>query len=125
MKKIGQIIKERVEASNMEVTAFAKAINKERSNIYDIFKRSSIDTELLKKIGQILNYDFFEDLLEPETKAKLMLKGKATKKFLIEVELTDEEMNILNSTLENSPLRRYNPVCHNSEACGLKANKKK
>lgn len=107
MKKIGQIIKERVESSNMEVTAFAKAINKERSNIYDIFQRSSIDTGLLKKIGQILNYDFFEDLLEPETKAKLMIKGKATKKFLIEVELTDEEMNILNSTIENSPLRRY------------------
>ena len=96
MKKIGQIIKEQVESSNMEVTTFAKAIKKERSNIYDIFKRSSIDTELLKKIGQVLNHDFFEDLLEPETRAKLMIKGGVTKKILVEVELTEEEMNILN-----------------------------
>ena len=47
-KIIGQLIKERVESLNMEVTAFAKAINKERSNVYDIFKRDSIDTKLLK-----------------------------------------------------------------------------
>ena len=95
-KKIGQLIQERVEAERMEVTAFAKAIHKERSNVYDIFKRNSIDTELLKKIGQVLHYDFFQDLLEPETKQKLM-KGKGiTRKVLVEFELTENEINSLN-----------------------------
>ena len=63
-KKIGQIIEERVRLQNMDVTEFAKKIGVERSNAYNIFKRESIDTNLLKKIGHILNYDFFQDLLE-------------------------------------------------------------
>jgi len=94
-KKIGQIIQERVEAERMEVTAFAKAINKERSNAYNIFKRDSIDTKLLKKIGQVLNYDFFQDMLEPETKQKLMMKKGITRKILVELELTEEEIDLL------------------------------
>ena len=66
-KKIGQLIKDRLDATDMEVTAFAKALNTERSNAYDIFKRDSIDTFLLKKIGQILNYDYLQELLEEVT----------------------------------------------------------
>ncbi|MDR2964056.1 MAG: hypothetical protein LBU90_10560 [Bacteroidales bacterium] len=94
-KTIGQLIQEKVEAEKMEVTAFAKAIEKERSNAYDIFKRDSIDTKLLKKIGQVLNHDFFQDLLEPETKKRLMAKRGITRKVLVELELTDEEINML------------------------------
>jgi len=95
-KKIGQLIQEKVEAQKMEVTAFAKAINKERSNAYDIFKRDSIDTALLKKIGQVLSYDFFQDLLEPKTKQTLMMKKGITRKVLVELELTEEEIEYLN-----------------------------
>jgi hypothetical protein len=80
----------------MEATAFAKAINKERSNVYNIFKRDSIDTDLLKKIGHVLRHDFFVDLLEPETKRMLMVKNGITKKFLLEIELTEEEIEFLN-----------------------------
>jgi hypothetical protein len=94
-RKIGQLIQEKVEAEKMEVTAFAKAINKERSNAYDIFKRDSIDTDLLKKIGQVLHYDFFQDLLEPETKKMLMAKKGITRKILVELELSAEEIDIL------------------------------
>lgn len=92
-KKIGELIKERLEASNMEVTAFAKAIDKERSNIYDIFKRDSIDTKLLKKIGQVLNYDFFQELLEERTIEKLKF-DQATKKskIWVELELSEDEI---------------------------------
>lgn len=95
-KKIGQLIQERVKAEKMEVTAFAKAINKERSNAYDIFNRDNIDIQLLKKIGQVLNYDFFQDLLAPETKQMLMMRKGVTKKVLIEIELTDDEIDFLN-----------------------------
>lgn len=31
----------------------------ERTNVYNIFKRQSIDTETLLRISQILNHDFF------------------------------------------------------------------
>jgi plasmid maintenance system antidote protein VapI len=95
-KNIGEIIKEHFEASQMEATAFAKAINRERSNVYNIFKRNSIDTELLKIIGRVLKHDFFEDLLEEETKQMLMMKKGVTKKILLEIELTEEEIESLN-----------------------------
>jgi hypothetical protein len=92
-KKIGQLIRERLEASNMEVTAFAKAIDKERSNIYDIFKRDSIDTKLLKKIGQVLNYDFFQELLEDSTIEKLKIDQATRKaKVLVEIEISEDEI---------------------------------
>ena len=75
-KIIGQIIKERVEASKINVVEFAKLIGVERTNVYNIYKRDSIDTALLKKIGQVLKYDFFQDLLEPETIKQIVLKER-------------------------------------------------
>jgi len=95
-KKIGQLIKERFEASGMEATQFAKLINKERSNVYNIFQRESIDTELLKKIGQVLRYDFFVDLLEPQTKKMLLMRQNITNKVYFECDLSDEELKDLN-----------------------------
>lgn len=92
-KKIGQLIKWRLDMSPMSVTEFAKAINKERSNVYDIFKRDSIDTDLLKKIGHILNHDFFQHLLEPETIEKIRLSATVKKaKVLLEIEISEDEM---------------------------------
>lgn len=40
----------------------AKKINCDRTNIYKIFQRPSIDTELLARISKALDYDFFLDL---------------------------------------------------------------
>ena len=37
----------------------AERINCNRRNIYDIFQRPSIDTELLMRIGKALGHDFF------------------------------------------------------------------
>lgn len=36
----------------------------ERTNVYNIFRRKSVDARLLMKISQILEYDFFKDLSE-------------------------------------------------------------
>lgn len=94
-KKIGQLIEERVKKSSLDVTEFAKKINKERSNVYDIFKRDSIDTALLKKIGQVLGYDFFQDLLEPETIKEIAIRNAVTNKCYVELELTETEIEKL------------------------------
>lgn len=56
---IGKKIKEVWKKSRLKGTEFAAAINKDRQVIYDIFKRESIDTELLHKISKVLNHDFF------------------------------------------------------------------
>lgn len=44
------------------VTWLAKQLNCHRVNIYDIFNRQTIDTELLWRISVILNHNFFNDI---------------------------------------------------------------
>ena len=65
----------------MRGTEFAAAINRDRQVIYDIFKRESIDTELLQNISKVLNHDFFSyysnETAEPRDKF-----GFATKEEL-------------------------------------------
>lgn len=56
---IGKKIKEVWRKSRLKGTEFAAAINRDRQVIYDIFKRESIDTELLQQISKVLNHDFF------------------------------------------------------------------
>lgn len=44
----------------MSVTEFAKKINKSRGNVYSIFLRNAIETDLLVIISDVLQYDFFQ-----------------------------------------------------------------
>jgi hypothetical protein len=56
---IGKKIKDVWRKSRLKGTEFASLINRDRQVIYDIFKRESIDTELLQQISKVLNHDFF------------------------------------------------------------------
>ncbi len=60
MKSVGSRIKEIVEKRGMAHSEFARRINRSPQNIYDLFKRKTIDIELLAEIGQVLEYDFFQ-----------------------------------------------------------------
>lgn len=57
---IGSLIKAELERQERSVSWFARKLNCDRSNIYKIFKKSAIDTELLIRISSILKYNFFE-----------------------------------------------------------------
>lgn len=46
------------------VTWFAQQLNCDRRNIYNIFNRQSIDTELLMRISKILQTNLFNDLVK-------------------------------------------------------------
>jgi hypothetical protein len=59
---IGQQMKLVLETKGLTVTEFAKRINKSRENVYSIFTRKSIDTGLLSKISEVLEYDFYKSL---------------------------------------------------------------
>ncbi|PCJ88717.1 MAG: hypothetical protein COA57_03180 [Flavobacteriales bacterium] len=85
---IGNKIRELVKEKGLAVTEFAKKINYSRRNAYVIFSRKSIDTAVLKKIGEVLEYDFFkyyikEDITskaeEPAPKYNRQLKDYETK----------------------------------------------
>ena len=85
--EIGKIIKAQFDNSNMTIVKFAKAINKSRNNVYDIFERNSIDTDLLDKIGQILDYDFFQHYIKSQKKTPT-----TRARVLVEMELSDAEI---------------------------------
>jgi hypothetical protein len=57
---IGQMIKTRLEETGMKKSEFARRINRTSQNVYDIFQRKSIDTDLLSTISHILDCNFFE-----------------------------------------------------------------
>ena len=57
---IGNIVKSKTKNRGISVSELARRISTSRENIYSIFKRESIDTALLKKIGEALDYNFFK-----------------------------------------------------------------
>lgn len=112
---IGKKIKEVWRDSRLKGTEFAAAINKDRQVIYDIFKRETIDTGLLQKIGKVLDYDFFTyysaaaPLTAQEEKVAYGLKAeiqrleeelKLCKRQLSEVEKRCELLEKVNKLME-------------------------
>lgn len=60
---IGQLIKAKAKELNVGTTELARRLKVTKQNVYGIFNRESIDTELLDKIGRILDYDFFQHFI--------------------------------------------------------------
>jgi hypothetical protein len=61
---IGEKIREVMHQQRVSVITIAKEIECERTNVYNIFERESINTGLLLKFCHILGHDFFKDLSE-------------------------------------------------------------
>lgn len=100
---IGKKVKEVWRASRMKGTEFATAINKDRQVIYDIFKRETIDTGLLQKIGKVLDHDFFNyysaaaPLTAQEEKVAYGLKA--------EIQQLEEELKLMKRQLTETEKR--------------------
>ena len=72
---IGELIQQELRRQERTVSWFARKLNCNRSNVYDIFRRSTIDTELLLRISIVLNNNFFE-LYNKEFDEKSMPAGE-------------------------------------------------
>ena len=59
MKHIGKLIAQELRHQERTVSWFARNLCCERTNVYDIFKRRSIDTQMLLRISNILGHNFF------------------------------------------------------------------
>ena len=59
---IGQLIKAVFDESGMTISEFARQIHLERSTVYSIFKRQSIDAILLARISLVLKHNFLFDV---------------------------------------------------------------
>ena len=56
---IGSLIKSKLEDDRRSVKWLAEKIYCKRANVYDIFSRASIDSDLLLNICLAVDYDFF------------------------------------------------------------------
>ncbi|MCQ2270148.1 MAG: XRE family transcriptional regulator [Bacteroidales bacterium] len=60
---IGQLVKSVFDSSHLSVSELARKLHCDRSNVYSIFQRRSVDVELLAKLSKILNYNFLEEAM--------------------------------------------------------------
>ncbi|HBO09502.1 MULTISPECIES: hypothetical protein [Barnesiella] len=61
MIHIGSLIEKKLREQGRTVTWFAAALHCDRTNVYKIFQKSSIDSSMLYRISCILGYDFFSE----------------------------------------------------------------
>ena len=103
---IGEIIKEFVIERKLTPSKFAKMIGLQRQNIKKtIFMKSSIDTNLLSEIGEVLDFDFFKyykpvsnkkDYIKP-IRGKLSLEfGENRADQIFKFEFGENNIEILN-----------------------------
>jgi len=57
---IGHLIQQKLQEQGRSITWLAKQLNYSRANMYQIFNKKWIDTDLLLKICKTINYDFFK-----------------------------------------------------------------
>ena len=58
---IGQLIKQKMEEEGKTVSWLARELSYCRTNVYKIYDKKSIDTDLLLRISALLGYNFFSD----------------------------------------------------------------
>jgi hypothetical protein len=56
---IGKEIEVRYKESGIKLSEFARRLNTSPRNVYAIFDRPDIKTDLLQKISEVLNFNFF------------------------------------------------------------------
>ena len=61
---IGQEIKRVVKKRGLTVEELATALNVSKPNIFDIYRRETIDTGLLERLCKVLNHNFFQSFSE-------------------------------------------------------------
>ncbi len=96
---IGHLIKSVFDASGMTVSELARQIHCERTNVYKIFNRRSIDVELLVKISKILNHNFLADVMRYHG-----FETKTVNKLCLNVtfdNISDENIAVLAKTIES------------------------
>lgn len=59
---LGNMVKRELKAQGRTVVWLARTINMERSSIYKMFERNTLDVSLLIRISLVMDHDFFLDI---------------------------------------------------------------
>lgn len=62
MEPIGILIRREFERQERSIAWFARKLSCDRSNVYRLFQKHSVDTALLRRVSIILEHNFFDDL---------------------------------------------------------------
>ena len=84
----GERIKEYLAITGLSVSEFARRLNCHRQNVYDIFKRKTIDMTLLQRISKILEHDFVSEIYASKPSSKITLK------FAITIEIENGQYKV-------------------------------
>lgn len=60
MIPIGRLIQEKLKEQNQTVVWLAQQMPCRRENLYKIFRKNNLDTEMLLRISRIMHFDFFQ-----------------------------------------------------------------
>ena len=60
MVHIGHLIEQELRRQRRSVSWFARELYCDRTNVYKLFQKESIDTMLLYRISVVLSHDFFQ-----------------------------------------------------------------
>jgi len=91
---MGLMIREILKERKIAISDFARTIHCCRTNVYNIFKRRSIDTERLQQIAKVLDLDVSD----------FIILGKTTlNKCVVVMEMEEKDLKHL--------LKTYDAVC--------------
>lgn len=99
--EIGQKIKEIFDQRDMKLTDFADELGTVRQNVYRIFKKRHLDTGLLLKISQVLDYNFFQlyasasEDVTPEQREEIRKLNEDALEFGRQLDLARKEIEYL------------------------------
>lgn len=104
---IGQEILKEVKAKYPSVTAFAKDLCKSSSATYEIFGKTSLDTDLLLKVSQLLDRDFFREFSEKCLNGEVAVENKDMTENHINCLLPEDELHVFTYDKHEMVLEEY------------------
>ena len=104
---IGQEILKEVKAKYTSVTAFAKDLCKSSSATYEIFGKTSLDTDLLLKVSKLLDRDFFREFSEKCLNGEVAVEDKDMTENHINCLLPEDELHVFTYDKHEMVLEEY------------------
>ena len=91
---IGQEILKEVKAKFPSVAAFARELCKSSSATYEIFGKTSLDTDLLLKVSKLLDRDFFREFSEECLNGEVAVEDKDMTEKRVNCLLPEDELHV-------------------------------
>lgn len=104
---IGQEILKEVKAKYPSVTAFAKDLCKSSSATYEIFGKTSLDTDLLLKVSKLLDRDFFREFSEKCLNGEVAVEDKDMTEKRVNCLLPEDELHVFTYDKHEMVLEEY------------------